>query len=78
MCVINLVLIFLVRDFFSLDDEGIVKVYFNFKGVWCKVDDIVEVVLFLVSDEFKFVSGYNFVVDGGFIIMNLGFCMFEE
>lgn len=78
MCVTNLVSTPLARDFFSLDDEGIAKVYSNLKGAWCKVDDIAEAALFLASDESKFVSGHNLVVDGGFTIMNPGLCMFEE
>ncbi|XP_019701958.1 secoisolariciresinol dehydrogenase-like [Elaeis guineensis] len=40
------------------------------KGVRLKVEDIAEAVLFLGSEEAKYVSGLNLLVDGGFTITN--------
>ncbi|KAL2939288.1 Secoisolariciresinol dehydrogenase [Bienertia sinuspersici] len=67
----------LAKNFFNLDDEGVSNVYSNLKGAWCKVEDVASAALYLASDESKFISGHNLVVDGGFTIMNSGFCMFE-
>ncbi|MED6155269.1 hypothetical protein PIB30_003451 [Stylosanthes scabra] len=36
------------------------------KGANCEPDDIANAALFLVSDDAKYVSGHNLVVDGGF------------
>ena len=67
----------LTRSFFKLDDEGFAKVYSNLKGAHCTLEDVAEATLFLASDDSKFISGHNLVVDGGFTVMNRGFCMFE-
>ncbi|XP_021753384.1 secoisolariciresinol dehydrogenase-like [Chenopodium quinoa] len=67
----------LTKTNFDLDDEGISKIYSNLKGVWCKKEDVANAALFLASDESKFVSGHNLVVDGGFTIVNPAFSMFE-
>ncbi|CAA2985607.1 secoisolariciresinol dehydrogenase-like isoform X2 [Olea europaea var. sylvestris] len=67
----------LARDFFKLDDEGCHGVYSNLKGAVLKPEDVSEAALFLASDESKYVSGHNLLVDGGFTIVNPKFCMFE-
>ena len=36
------------------------------KGVNCEPNDIANTALFLASDDAKYVSGHNLVVDGGF------------
>lgn len=68
----------MVKKFFNLDDEGASKVYSNLKGATCMVEDVAKALLFLASDDSKFISGHNLVVDGGFTIMNRGFCMFDK
>ncbi|XP_074290248.1 momilactone A synthase-like [Silene latifolia] len=68
----------LVKKFFGLDDENISKVYSTLKGGYCMPEDVAEAMVFLGSDESKFVSGHNLVVDGGFSVTNAGFCIFED
>ncbi|KAM1116255.1 hypothetical protein TB2_006688 [Malus domestica] len=41
-------------------------------------EDVAGAALYLGSDESKYVSGHNLLVDGGFSILNPGFCMFEK
>ncbi|KAL2536399.1 Alcohol dehydrogenase 3 [Forsythia ovata] len=73
----HLVATSLAKDFFKLDDGGCHGVYSNLKGVVLKPEDAAEAALFLASDESKYVSGHNLLVDGGFTIVNPMFCMFE-
>ncbi|KAF3952389.1 hypothetical protein ACB098_08G162400 [Castanea mollissima] len=68
----------LAKDFFKLDDDGVYRVYSNLKGEVLKPEDIAEAALYLGSDESKYVSGHNIVIDGGFTIVNPGFCMFTQ
>ncbi|KAM3741253.1 hypothetical protein ACB098_08G162100 [Castanea mollissima] len=68
----------LAKDFFKLDDDGVYRVYSNLKGEVLKPEDIAEAALYLGSDESKYVSGHNTVIDGGFTIVNPGFCMFTQ
>lgn len=42
----------------------------NLKGVVLKEKDVAEATLFLASDESKYVSGVNLVVDGGYTTTN--------
>ncbi|CAN1144202.1 Short chain aldehyde dehydrogenase 1 [Linum perenne] len=46
--------------------EDIFEKIANLKGVVCKDKDIAEVALNLVSDESRYVSGVDLMVDGGF------------
>ncbi|CAK8576421.1 unnamed protein product [Lathyrus sativus] len=68
----------LAKNFFKLDDDGCLSVYSNLKGANLMPNDVAEAVLFLGSDESKYVSGHNLVVDGGFTVVNNGFCVFGQ
>jgi NAD(P)-dependent dehydrogenase (short-subunit alcohol dehydrogenase family) len=51
------------------DDKLIVEGTQNtweFKGAKCEPADIAEAALFLASDDARYISGHNLVVDGGF------------
>ncbi|KAH9605508.1 hypothetical protein KSS87_004677 [Heliosperma pusillum] len=67
----------MTRSFLNMKDEEFSNFYSNMKGQSCKVEDVAQTALFLASDDSKFISGHNLVVDGGFSIMNPGFCMYE-
>lgn len=47
----------------------------NLKGVVSEPKDIAEAALYLASDESKYVSGLNLVVDGGYSAINPSFPM---
>ncbi|KAF5470778.1 hypothetical protein F2P56_011267, partial [Juglans regia] len=53
--------------------EGIVREAANLKGVVLEAGDIAEAALFLASEESKYVSGLNLVVDGGYSTTNVAF-----
>ncbi|CAA2955430.1 secoisolariciresinol dehydrogenase-like isoform X1 [Olea europaea var. sylvestris] len=65
------------KEFYKMDDEGCRGVYSILKGVFLNPEDVAEAVLFLASEESKFVTGHNLFVDGGITIANSKFCMFE-
>ena len=68
----------LAKDFFKLDDDGGYRVYSNLKEATLKPEDIAQAALYLGSDDSKYVSGHNLVVDGGFTVVNPGLCMFPQ
>lgn len=45
----------------------------NLKGQTLTADDIARAALFLASDDAKYVSGLNLLVDGGFSVVNPSF-----
>ncbi|GFY97934.1 NAD(P)-binding Rossmann-fold superfamily protein [Actinidia rufa] len=49
----------------------------NLKGVTLRTDDVAEAALFLASDEAKYISGHNLVIDGGVSINNATFKIFQ-
>ncbi|MED6209612.1 hypothetical protein PIB30_056466 [Stylosanthes scabra] len=68
----------LARDFFKFDENGGIDVYNNLKGSNLEPIDVAEAALYLGSDASKFVSGHNLVVDGGFTVLNAGFCIYDQ
>ena len=53
--------------------EEVVSSCANLKGVVLEPEDIAEAALYLGSDESKYVSGLNLIVDGGYSLTNLVF-----
>lgn len=58
--------------------EAVIEHNANLKGVRLKVDDVAKAALYLASDDGKFVSGHNLVLDGGFSVVNPTFDIFKE
>ena len=55
------------------ETEELVSSIANLKGVTLKEEDIAKAALYLGSDESKYISGVNLVVDGGHSITNPSF-----
>ena len=68
----------LAKKFFKMDDDEASHVYSNLKGEVLKPEDVAETALFLASEDSKYVSGHNLLIDGGFSIHNAGFCIFPQ
>ncbi|XP_038903548.1 secoisolariciresinol dehydrogenase-like [Benincasa hispida] len=49
----------------------------NLKGVTLKAQDVANAALFLASDESRYVSGHNLLIDGGFGIVNPNIKIFQ-
>ena len=64
------------RKLHNLKDDDPLDVYSNLKGVALMPEDVAQSVLYLASDESKYVSGHNLIVDGGFTIVNTALTMF--
>ncbi|XP_030968286.1 momilactone A synthase-like [Quercus lobata] len=64
----------LAMKFFKMDADEASYVYSNLKGEVLKPEDVAETALFLASDDSKYVSGHNLLIDEGFSIHNAGFC----
>ncbi|KAF4390828.1 hypothetical protein G4B88_015718 [Cannabis sativa] len=58
--------------------EGVTGEIANLKHVTLKADDIANAALFLGSDESRYVSGHNLVVDGGMTIVNPSFSVLQQ
>ena len=64
----------------GLDEEGLEKLLnsaANLKHVTLKAEDVANAALFLASEEGRYVSGHNLLIDGGFSIVNPSFQMFQ-
>ncbi|KAK6163616.1 hypothetical protein DH2020_000480 [Rehmannia glutinosa] len=65
------------RGFLSREeDDPMDDIESNLEGVHLKAEDVAETVLYLASDESKYVSGHNLIVDGGFTVMNSALTVF--
>nr|GMD12675.1 secoisolariciresinol dehydrogenase-like [Ipomoea batatas] len=62
----------------SVAEDDKLDVHSNLKGVDLMPEDVAEAVLYLASDESKYVSGHNLVVDAGFSISNLALNLFNQ
>lgn len=70
----------LATALFNMTDEefeGLFSSVSNLKGVILKAEDIANAVLYLASDDAKYVSGQNLVVDGGFSLGNPSIDVFK-
>ncbi|XP_042494236.1 secoisolariciresinol dehydrogenase-like, partial [Macadamia integrifolia] len=70
----------LTRNFFKYDNGEIerrVSELFSVKGVTLTIQDIAGAAVYFGSDESRYVSGHNFVIDGGFTIANSSFGLFN-
>ncbi|XP_024988683.1 secoisolariciresinol dehydrogenase-like [Cynara cardunculus var. scolymus] len=54
------------------------QVYSNLKDVTLSMDDVAQAALFLASDEAKYMSGHNLILDGGFSVINPAFGLFAR
>ncbi|KAJ7971592.1 secoisolariciresinol dehydrogenase-like [Quillaja saponaria] len=71
----------LATKYVGVDAEGFENVtnsLANLKGVTLKAEDIANAALFLASDESRYVSGHNLLIDGAFSIVNPSFHMFQH
>jgi len=69
----------LTLDFFKFKEgHDYSSIYSNLKGQRLQMDDVAQALLYIASDESKYVSGHNLAVDGGFTITNPAFGLFAR
>ncbi|PNT42174.1 hypothetical protein POPTR_004G200100v4 [Populus trichocarpa] len=66
------------RNFLKMTDDEIRSGYSNLKGAILTPEDVAEAALYLASEDSRYVSGHNLVVDGGHTIVNNGSCMYDN
>lgn len=65
-------------DFMDRNYGGFGTVYSHLGGAILKPEDVAEAALFLASDESKYISGHNLIVDGGFTTTNPNFSLYRK
>ncbi|XP_068661107.1 momilactone A synthase-like [Aristolochia californica] len=66
----------IAKEFLQMEDDVFDKAMGGFaclQGVNLRADDIAEAALYLASDDSKYVTGHNLIVDGGFSVFNSTF-----
>ncbi|OVA06479.1 Short-chain dehydrogenase/reductase SDR [Macleaya cordata] len=70
----------LAKQFIKMEDEELEKIMHamaNLKGVILKTEDVARAALYLGSDDSRYVSGLNLIIDGGFSTVNPSLGMFK-
>lgn len=71
----------LATGYVGLDGEAfelVMESLANLKGVGLRVKDIAAAVLFLASDDARYVSGHNLLIDGGISVSTPAFGIFKD
>nr|XP_043627062.1 secoisolariciresinol dehydrogenase-like [Erigeron canadensis] len=68
----------MAKNYINDHPDKYTKVYSNLKGVTLANNDVAEAALFLASDESRYMSGHNLVLDGGFTVINPVFGLFAR
>ncbi|XP_027065452.1 secoisolariciresinol dehydrogenase-like [Coffea arabica] len=74
----HVVLTPLSQNFFNFGEEGQSRVYTNLEGMVLKPEDLANAAVYLASDEARFMSGHNLMLDGGFTVTNPAFGLFSR
>ncbi|XP_027065598.1 borneol dehydrogenase, mitochondrial-like [Coffea arabica] len=74
----HVVLTPLSQNFFNFGEEGQSRVYTNLEGMVLKPEDLANAAVYLASEEARFMSGHNLMLDGGFTVTNPAFGLFSR
>ncbi|GAB4837683.1 hypothetical protein Ancab_002535 [Ancistrocladus abbreviatus] len=66
------------KEFFKMEDTEANSIYSNLKDRHLELQDVADALLYLASDESKYESRQNLLVDGGFTIPNPAFGLFAR